>query len=82
MATLHFTPHADQIRLKPGCRTTLNRIEAHDGSAVLFVSDHDLFVIEETFDLHHAELTHWDLLVLLEFARHEIVIPNPEDLSE
>ena len=77
-----FTPHADQIRKAPGCRTTLNRLEAHDADAVLFVSDHDLFVIEETFDLYNGDLTQDDLEQIRDFARNEIVIPNPADLSE
>lgn len=77
-----FTPHADKIRKAPGCRTTLNRLEAHEADAVLFVSDHDLYVIEETFDLYYGDLTHDDLVQIRDFAQREIVIPNPEDLSE
>jgi len=74
-----FTPHADQIRKAPGCRTTLNRLEAHDADAVLFVSDHDLFVIGHEFDLHPddpSDLSLDDLLALRYFAETEIIIPD------
>jgi len=70
-----FTPHADQIRKAPGCRTTLNRLEAIDADAVLFVSDHDLYVIEHTFDTL-GDLTLDDLKAIRYFARTEIIIPD------
>ena len=74
-----FTPHADQIRKAPGCRTTLNRLEAHDADAVLFVSDHDLLVVGHEYDLHPedpSDLSLADLHEILEFARREIIIPD------
>jgi hypothetical protein len=74
-----FTPHADQIRKAPGCRTTLNRLNAHDADAVLFASDHDLFVFGHIYDLHPedpSELSLADLKELQAVARTEIIIPD------
>lgn len=65
-----LTPHAETLPKEK--RITLSTKEG----STLGVSEHDLYVIQESYDLSDGVFTASDLLELLRFAREEIIIPS------